>query len=82
MNLSSILPLLAFAFLILSHEITAQVPAFPGAEGAGMYTTGGRGGEVLYVTSLEDTGEPGTLRWAIKRKGPRVILPDFDTGTP
>ncbi len=35
---------------------------------------GGRGGEVLYVTSLEDTGEPGTLRWAIKRKGPRVIL--------
>ena len=52
----------------------AQTPAFPGAEGAGRYTTGGRGGEVLYVTSLEDSDKPGTLRWAILKKGPRTIL--------
>ena len=42
--------------------------AFPGAEGFGKYTSGGRGGKVVYVTSLEDDTEgaiPGTLRWAI-----------------
>ncbi len=52
----------------------AQIPAFPGAEGAGMYATGGRGGKVLYVTSLEDVEMPGTLRWAVKQKGPRTIV--------
>lgn len=67
--IKKILPLLC-----VSMSVAAQTPAFPGAEGAGMYTTGGRGGEVLYVTSLEDTEQPGTLRWAVKQKGPRIIL--------
>lgn len=38
--------------------------AFPTAEGFGKYATGGRGGHVVYVTSLEDDGTDGTLRWA------------------
>ena len=46
------------------------IVAFPGAEGFGKYTSGGRGGKVVYVTSLEDdaNGETeGSLRWAMKQ---------------
>ncbi|SHG03503.1 pectate lyase family protein [Dysgonomonas macrotermitis] len=61
-------------------SVDAQTLAFPGAEGGGMYTTGGRGGKVYYVTSLEDTlvGDKelreGTLRWCLDRSGPKTIL--------
>jgi len=51
----------------------ATVPAFPGAEGAGMYSFGGRGGKVFVVTSLADSG-PGTLREACEAAGPRVVV--------
>ena len=52
----------------------SQTPAFPGAEGDGMYTIGGRGGQIVYVTKLTDDGSAGTLRWAINLTGARIIL--------
>ena len=52
----------------------SKIPAFPGADGAGKYTTGGAGGEVLVVNSLKDDGTEGTLRWALRKKGPRTIV--------
>ncbi len=47
--------------------------AFPGAEGFGAYARGGRGGRVLQVTTLEDHGRPGSLRWAVSQRGPRLV---------
>ena len=41
--------------------------AFPTAEGFGKYTTGGRGGQVVTVTSLADDNSEGTLRWAFSQ---------------
>ena len=51
----------------------ATIPAFPGAEGGGMDSFGGRGGKILVVTSLEDDG-PGTLREACETGGARIIV--------
>jgi pectate lyase len=49
------------------------LPAFPGAEGFGATTVGGRGGRVIEVTSLSDAGS-GSLREAVEAAGPRVIV--------
>jgi pectate lyase len=53
--------------------VMTGLPVFPGAEGFGTRTPAGRGGKVLFVTSLEDSG-PGTLREALAQSFPRTIL--------
>ncbi|HEY6063469.1 MAG TPA: pectate lyase [Chitinophagaceae bacterium] len=50
-----------------------QVIAFPGAEGFGKYTTGGRGGKVFIVTNLDDDG-PGSFRTAVSAKDKRIVV--------
>lgn len=70
--------LILLAFLVCN--MNAQTPAFPGAEGHGRYTTGGRGGTVYYVNTLDDTNSgseinnEGSFRWCLERTGKRTIL--------
>jgi hypothetical protein len=50
-----------------------RAPAFPGVEGFGKYTMGGRGGKVIEVTNLNDKG-PGSFRAAVEASGPRTLV--------
>lgn len=52
---------------------TSNLPSFPGAEGFGATTPGGRGGKVYIVTTLDDSG-PGSFREACLADGPRIIV--------
>ena len=61
------------ALLLMSAGAATPLPAFPGAEGAGATALGGRGGKVLTVTTLADSG-PGSFRAAVEAKGPRIIV--------
>ncbi len=51
----------------------AKIPAFPGAEGGGMYSFGGRGGKIMVVSNLNDSG-PGSFREACETAGPRIVI--------
>lgn len=70
-----------FVFVLVITNSCAQPPsaapvspvAFPGAEGFGKYTTGGRGGKVFIVSNLNDNG-PGSFREAAEAKGKRIIV--------
>ncbi len=56
-----------------SRSPQVALPAFPGAEGFGVYAVGGRGGQVIEVTNLNDSG-PGSLREAVDTNGPRIVV--------
>jgi pectate lyase len=66
----------ACSWLAVAHAMgaaVASIPAFPGAEGFGATTPGGRGGRVIQVTTLEDSG-PGSFRAACDAEGPRLVV--------
>ncbi len=66
--------LLSILSLLLGTISAAfAIPAFPGAEGFGSDTPGGRGGRVIEVTNLNDSG-PGSFRAACETEGPRIVV--------
>src|ERR1041385_1334395 len=65
--------LLVQATAVIRAARPVALPAFPGAQGFGATTPGGRGGKVITVTNLSDDG-PGSLRAACEAEGPRIVI--------
>ena len=70
-----LLTILASVFTMVA--VADDIPAFPGAEGHGRYVTGGRGGQVIHVTNLNDSGA-GSFRNAVSGKNKKIVV--FDVG--
>ena len=72
-NMKKLLTTLTLAVFTMAAQ--AQAPSFPGAEGHGRYTTGGRGGKVVHVTNLNDSGT-GSFRQAVKGTDKKIVVFD------
>ena len=68
-----IVTIATFSWALCVASAAEGIPAFPGAEGFGAQTKGGRGGRVLVVSNLNDSG-PGSFREACNTSGPRTVV--------
>ena len=74
MRLGGLFPAgIAVSLLTVPIRAVGPPPAFPSAEGFGAATPGGRGGRVVIVRNLEDSG-PGSFRDAVEAQGPRTVV--------
>jgi len=72
-RMKRLLLILGMLIFLAGLSYGQSVPAFPGAEGFGAFSVGGRGGQVIKVTNLNDDG-PGSLRSAVEATGPRIVI--------
>ena len=73
LNMLSHLLLITFFYLVSCCTYAADLPAFPGAEGFGAESVGGRRGKIIEVTNLHDSG-PGSFRTAVSAPEPRIVV--------